>query len=114
MHEPKKYKSFIEINTFKVHVQAILNRLKKQNNLTDVVPAINLILDGGPFDFSSSSAEIIALNSLLHHPELYIKNIDPQVKENIYSEIKEILKNFIREVCDVNDDSICAMPAQRV
>lgn len=108
MRETKNHKFFIQINTIKVHAQAILNRLRKQNNATHIVPAISLILEGEQCDNSLPSAEIIILNSLLHHPEQYIKNIDPQVKDAIHADIIEILKDFVGEF---NNDSALSMRA---
>ncbi|MCW8398013.1 hypothetical protein OQJ26_04305 [Legionella sp. PATHC038] len=110
MRETKTYKFFTEVNTFKIHVQAILNRLRKQNDPNHIVSAINLILEG-QLNKAVSSAEIITLDSLLHHPEHYIKNMDPKAKEAIQSEIEKILKNFITEF---NEDTICSITAPRV
>ncbi len=109
MRETKNYKFFTEVNTFKIHVQAILNRLRKQNDASDIVSAINLILEG-ELNKSVSSAEMITLDSLLHHPEQYIKNMEPKAKEAIHSEVEKMLRNFVTEF---NEDTICSITAPR-
>ncbi|KTC90536.1 hypothetical protein OQJ18_01190 [Fluoribacter dumoffii] len=97
MRELKNFSFFTEVNTFKIHAQTILNRLRNQNKITSLVPAIQLILEGKS-DNSISWADINTLNSLLHHPERFIKNIDPKVKETIYFEMKDMLQNFLTEI----------------
>ncbi|WP_454784231.1 hypothetical protein [Legionella sp. WA2024007413] len=89
------YKFFIEINTFKIHVESILNRLRKQRD-PNVIHAIQLIIDGKSHD--SISVEIALLEDLLNHPEHFIKNINTESKVNICAEVKGILETFILEI----------------
>ncbi|KTD40497.1 hypothetical protein [Legionella parisiensis] len=102
------YKFFKEVNTFKVHAQTLLYRLRKQRD-PNLINAIHLVIDG---QFNSSlPAEIAILNDLLNHPEQFIKNINPDAKEEIQSEIKEMLMSFVTEFCD---EAICSKAALRV
>ncbi|MCE0724442.1 MULTISPECIES: hypothetical protein [Legionella] len=102
------YKFFKEVNTFKVHTQTILNRLRKLKD-PNLVNAIDLVIDG---HFNSSfPAEIVTLNALLNHPEQFIKNIDSEAKEEIQSEIKEMLACFVSEC---RDEIMCARAVVRV
>ncbi len=101
MREPNNYKFFIEINTFKNQVQVILNRLRKLKD-PNVTNAIRLIMDGKLNN--SLSAELVTLDSLLNHPERYVKNMNTQTKEAIHSAIKKILEAFIAEF---SEEAIC-------
>ncbi|QMT60900.1 hypothetical protein [Legionella sp. PC997] len=98
------YKFFIEINTFKIHVESILNRLRKQKD-PNVINSIQVIIDGKSHDFISG--EIALLEDLLNHPEHYIKNINTQSKINICAEVKEILETFILEI---NEEVVATRP----
>ncbi|KTD74137.1 hypothetical protein [Legionella tucsonensis] len=102
------YKFFKEVNTFKAHVQMILNRLRKQKD-PNLINAINLVIDG--HFYNSFPAEIATLNTLLNHPEQFIKNINSEAKEEIQSEIKEMLNCFVTEFCD---DAICSRTVFRI
>ncbi|WP_131779322.1 hypothetical protein [Legionella bozemanae] len=95
------YKFFKEVNTFKAHAQAILNRLRKQKD-PNIINVIHLLIDG--YANNSFPAEIATLNILLNYPEQFIKNIDSEAKEEIQSEIKEMLERFVTEF---RDEAIC-------
>ncbi|PWY54306.1 hypothetical protein DGG96_17815 [Legionella qingyii] len=97
MLKSNNYKFFIEINTFKIHVQTILNRLRNQKD-SSIVNAIKLIIDGKSHD--SLPKEVITLDLLLNQPEQFIKNIDNETKKNIHDAIREILEAFIDELTD--------------
>ncbi|KTD01808.1 hypothetical protein [Fluoribacter gormanii] len=97
MLKSNNYKFFIEVNTFKIHVQTILNRLRPQKD-SNIVNAIKRIIEGKSHD--SLLEEVITLDSLLNHPEQYIKNIDNETKKNIHEAIREILEVFIDELVD--------------
>lgn len=108
MRKPNNYKFFIEINTIKIHVQTILNRLRKQKD-PNITNAIKLIIDEKWN--SSVPTEIEILDSLLNHPERCLKNIDTETQKVIYAEIKKILENFIVEF---SNETASSMPVPKI
>ncbi|WP_454781811.1 hypothetical protein [Legionella sp. WA2022007384] len=85
----------------------MLNRLRKHKD-SKVIDAIRLIIDGKAQD--PLLVEIAILNSLMNHPEHYIKNIDPETKRTIQNEIKVTLETFILEL---NDEVVSSKPGVR-